>query len=1375
MNNPVLRSTPGCLLFLAALPVFGVTSIASIEPTQMQAKITVQTDQQGFCTYRSSRGSAFSVSIPDLVDNGNTDARTGSVVNGAKHIFILGTRKANDALAAAGTYWIGVTCGSDSEVSTVFPTKPIQWGNTAPDILPFNAGKFGNMDHPVIDWNGTAAASTFCDPASHSYCDPATGVEYWLASKPGWNQGNGLVNAGSAGTWFQTPIDVTGGKWSSAANATSNGASYTVGSGGPSDPLFIPLNGPTSAFAANGTTDDIIFSVYCGSGAVSGITLTLQLGTYINGSGSPRLIGSPITTAACPTTNPGFLGYYPNTGNPANLVAQATFKGWGANGIQANHVAPPSGTVSVAGSTVSLGGTPGPGSYFDLDWTAGQPIAINGSYAHLAGAPATSTQLTIQENLGSLTNVPYTGTELGLMITKSNNGSNVSVSVGFNGAGSSIPSQGVNGDGGVVNSASVLVSRSADGATCGIYTVGCSAGVLTPPLKGYIGGFGTNGGQLGAFLWIPYNSDGSPRGETRLLSILAKQGNSSRVVANGDSVTGMILSLHSTFFGDSTNGNVFYSEDQNNRRLWKLTYNEAYGGSCTGYQSYHPYPPSGDYNNNGATNATDDCFMWTVTTPLTGGHDIQTQVMGTAGNNGAYQSGLNYLNQSVGTAHPGFDLGWMVNSGGSPGIAISANGGLVSVGFSRIQNGLGLLATFADDGSGAGTMVLKSVRNTWGDSPNLRWASAHACPIVDMATYRFCVTDPLEDTGQQGYAVFSNRNQAQVVQFNQAGFGSTASWVNTSTTTMTSNADFYTCPGSLPAPYTSFSGTANCVQVRVNTPFCNWQPNSSYVFPDGKTENQEFPCTTPGFGVANAAYSKLQDIALGDWLFGGDTGSGREKFIVVTTPVYNSATDITFWVLRTADYLYLNPNWGGGDTTGGQGHSMANNACCTHNAGTWTLVAAPTPNATFSTVIDPSNSSNNWLPDNPLRFSAHNTVGAGSTAGTYSSLQAGCGAQSNYYCGSVNLSAAGTIGIRFVNSMIAGPSFAGISDPFLGLVQSYPNSSGNPGSNPISTYQDFRAINPASGFIQAEFNTAFGNAFTMTPVAGTANTFLVSGDCCAASPDYKRFGLQGYAGRFWMRDVSSPATFSGGAVDMAFWSVCRAFHANECVSGSAAGQYYMTVPHRDIQSPVKCSSGTFGLAIPCLSEFGPMAGQTVQFRVDRLDSAGLGYRKFGFAHSHLGNHYVFSNCRATPDGQFMFCPGYWLDGVRTEWLALRIGALPPIDNVNRTNFVPIPVTYQGVPSASNIRARFGYAENGGDLLQCTAYAQDCSTEIPSGSPNDPFSFTNEAVTRQACASGASCTIAIPSLPNRILYYVIDRLDTSGNILETGPMQAVAVP
>ena len=156
--------------------------------------------------------------------------------------------------------------------------------------------------------------------------------------------------------------------------------------------------------------------------------------------------------------------------------------------------------------------------------------------------------------------------------------------------------------------------------------------------------------------------------------------------------------------------------------------------------------------------------------------------------------------------------------------------------------------------------------------------------------------------------------------------------------------------------------------------------------------------------------------------------------------------------------------------------------------------------------------------------------------------------------------------------------------------------------------------------------------------------------------------------------------------------------------------------------------------------------------------------------------YAFSNCRATPNADVAFCINDWLDGVRSEWIAQRMAPMTPLDSKNndRTAFVPIQVTVSGVATATNVRARFGYLENNSDLLHCMPYAQ-CSTELPSAAPTDLYSFTSESVTRQACANGATCTVTIPALPNRILYYVIDRLDGSGNVVASTPVQAVAVP
>ena len=119
----------------------------------------------------------------------------------------------------------------------------------------------------------------------------------------------------------------------------------------------------------------------------------------------------------------------------------------------------------------------------------------------------------------------------------------------------------------------------------------------------------------------------------------------------------------------------------------------------------------------------------------------------------------------------------------------------------------------------------------------------------------------------------------------------------------------------------------------------------------------------------------------------------------------------------------------------------------------------------------------------------------------------------------------------------------------------------------------------------------------------------------------------------------------------------------------------MSLPKADLEST--CASSQFTQAIPCLYQPAPWSGQSIQFRIDRTDFSGLTTRKFGYVHGHPGTTYEYSNCRPTADAQFMFCPGYWLDGVRTEWLAYRIPSAFPVDSVNRTTFVPVNVTYQG--------------------------------------------------------------------------------------------------
>lgn len=1301
-------------LVFAAVPALANTTIISIEPTQMQALIRVQTDQPGYCTYRASPGAAFTANLADLTDNGNTDARLGSILNGNMHVFVLGTRTGSDALAAAATYWVGVTCGSDAEVATTFVTRSIAWGNTAPDPVPFNASKFGNMDYPVIDWTNQ----------QQSYVDPVTGVEFWRVTGPGMMSVSALSLAAQNAGILGVPIDASGtGKWANLANIGSNGAAYSVGSGGPTDKAFVPLANFTcpagTTFAGwypKCTIDDLSFDVYCGNASASGTTVTLQLST----DGGQTVAGNPVTTPVCPTSAPVKLGTYPQ------LAVNPPFLSWGFT-PQHHLVVPPSGTVNVAGQTVTLENPSGTQNYFDTDWVSGTPLLINGSYFHLATI-SSSSALTLQENAGTLTNVPYVAANFGIVITKSNPGSNISLSLGVNYAYATMPSACCNGDTAMMNQAPVSVTKTADGS-----------GTLSPALTGYLTNVVDSAGGQALLLWIPFNSDGSVRAETRILATGSKPAGSSRLNTNGDGVPYGPTGLSGYFF-DNVDGTSAYTIDANNR-VWKLTYNESFTG-CAGYVAFHPYPTYGDYNPN--TTIADDCFQWTNLTPAASGHDIRSQMVS------AYQTGLNYLGQTVGPSHPNFDLGWMNNP-----VVAGFDGGYFSASMGNAQNHIGIMASF-DTGTG----VLISIRNSWNEG-DCRWCGLHDAPVLTMGTWRFAVIDPQEDTGASNL-VFPDSFKTNVTEVNRAGSGSNALWDcsgcsgGPQQSTSISATEAYTCPANLLAPYTAFSGTANCIEVEVSSPPCQQNPNTSYTFPDGNTESQEFPCTTPGFGVANANWSKLQDMQPGDWLL-TNAGSQGENLVLLSA-TYNSATNIDLWLLRWAAHNYLAPLFPGKDDLSNSAHTSP-----------WLLYMAPTY-ATNAVALDASDPNNTWTKSNPLRFSSHGSAAPGATSGSYSYQQTWFGGS---YVGTVNTSVPNLLWTAMQPSASSWPMFAGSNNGASNaLAQSYNSGTYAADAAAPPFFVDYRHFNPSSGGgIESNGGAPLG-AMSMTLVPGTTQTYQVAADCCAAGASaYKRLGLAGFAGRYLLHDISSPTT--GNTGDLPNWSLCRAFQPNECVQGSSPGNLYMSLPKADLEST--CASSQFTQAIPCIYQPAPWSGQSVQFRIDRTDFSGLTTRKFGYVHGHPGTTYEYSNCRPTADAQFMFCPGYWLDGVRTEWLAYHIPPAFPADSINRTTFVPVTVTYQGVSFATNIRARFGYLENGGDLFRCSAYAQDCSTEIPTATPTDPYSFTNESITRQSCAAGATCTVSIPSLPNRVLYYVIDRLDAAGNVVTTSAMRAIAVP
>jgi hypothetical protein len=159
--------------------------------------------------------------------------------------------------------------------------------------------------------------------------------------------------------------------------------------------------------------------------------------------------------------------------------------------------------------------------------------------------------------------------------------------------------------------------------------------------------------------------------------------------------------------------------------------------------------------------------------------------------------------------------------------------------------------------------------------------------------------------------------------------------------------------------------------------------------------------------------------------------------------------------------------------------------------------------------------------------------------------------------------------------------------------------------------------------------------------------------------------------------------------------------------------------------------------------------------------------------------YGFENNALLPDNSWILYRQEWLNYQRPEmWMAKNL-PYPPRDSVARGTFVPWPVTVS--PPAgldvNNAVIEFGYQEYGApQLINCTTRNDACITTstastVPPG--NQPFYFASENPAGAPCATG--CTITIPAISQRILYYQIQYRAANNTVLSAGPPIADLVP
>lgn len=159
--------------------------------------------------------------------------------------------------------------------------------------------------------------------------------------------------------------------------------------------------------------------------------------------------------------------------------------------------------------------------------------------------------------------------------------------------------------------------------------------------------------------------------------------------------------------------------------------------------------------------------------------------------------------------------------------------------------------------------------------------------------------------------------------------------------------------------------------------------------------------------------------------------------------------------------------------------------------------------------------------------------------------------------------------------------------------------------------------------------------------------------------------------------------------------------------------------------------------------------------------------------------YGASTGKPIPDGsQVLFMVGVGISGFPdvNMWMA-KNPPLTQLDSVNRTEFHQYKVNVPAGPvGTNNAIIRFGYLEYGTSTnYYCTTRAEECvaGTTVPIFAfPSDGTGNTEAGLTGTACSSG--CTINIPGLSGRLMYYQVVYRNVIGGVMALGDPQIVSI-
>ena len=536
------------------------------------------------------------------------------------------------------------------------------------------------------------------------------------------------------------------------------------------------------------------------------------------------------------------------------------------------------------------------------------------------------------------------------------------------------------------------------------------------------------------------------------------------------------------------------------------------------------------------------------------------------------------------------------------------------------------------------------------------------------------------------------------------------------------------CPADLSSEYTSFGANGNqCVTLLMSGHPCNIAPAA------GDT-------TVYGACSWNASYSAGPQLRQGhqfvDTVTGGPAPGDAEHFRVLTIEDAGGGK-LKVVAQRNASRDYCCAAVGTVSPAGS--NCVCHNGQMTHTTG-WTGLMVPGSKASCNAA------------------SIHVTyVNSSSPAKTFTELSRSFQGHTSYGRGpdgTLRYLGAGVITVEKFSDLGKQPPvklkpvtvrFDGVTAPIGTLYQQYLNHSQSAAGNDKTVFSfDANAVNPAVGI----GGNNMGNAVATRALA------RVSGDIWKLSAvdtvNYKIRPLLGWAGPKVLKEVSGPSSDIGTAADFSF---CYAYKAGECRTGSSQGEIYTKVPKTFRHSGWQgdwCQTGMEFANIPCVLSAAPAAGYIRQFRSDRTDVTGADQRLLTSALRPYGTHYPFWGVTAHPAGQVAFMTsGGILEGIRHVVLLAKLPRWQEFPGRNSPGGVTIRIGPRN--GMTHARVRFGY----NTLFHCTERSDACLTDASLS----PFAFEqSDTLTATSCPSG--CSITVPAMPGRLLYYRVETFDGS---------------